>query len=91
MFVFVRNIIANRLANSGKEWTDIFGLYNSGTYNNQFMIIDYKLYKTGTELSELKDDLLWVLEQMPGMIRAADVTHVLREQGYWASFNIPSI
>jgi hypothetical protein len=91
VFVFVRNIIANRLANSGKEWTDIFGLYNSGTYNNQFMIIDYKLYKTGTELSELKDDLLWVLEQMPGMIRAADVTHVLREQGYWASFNIPSI
>jgi hypothetical protein len=55
---FVHNIIANCLANSGKEWTDIFGLYNSGTYNNQFMIIDYKKYKTGTKLSELKKNLL---------------------------------
>ncbi len=49
------------------------------------MIIDYKLYKTGTEL---KDDLLWVLEQMPGMIRAADMTHVLREQGYWQAYHL---
>jgi hypothetical protein len=86
---FVRNIIANRLANSGKEWTDIFGLYNSGTYNNQFMIIDYKNYKTGTKLSDLKKNLLWVLEQMPGLIRAADVTDVLTKQGYWASYNRP--
>ncbi len=86
---FVRNIVANRLANSGKEWTDIFGLYNSGTYNDQFMIIDYKMYKTSTKLSDLKENLFWVLEQMPGLIRAADVTHVLRKQGYWASYNIP--
>ena len=26
---------------------------------------------------------------MPAMIRAEDVTHVLREQGYWASYNVP--
>jgi hypothetical protein len=89
VFEFARNIIANRLANSGKEWTDIFGAHNSGTYNNQFMIIDYKKYKTGTKLNELQNDLLWVLEQMPGLIRTEDVTHVLKEQGYWASYNVP--
>jgi hypothetical protein len=89
VFEFVRNIIANRLADSGKEWADIFAEHNSGTYNNQFMIIDYKKYRTGTKLNELQNDLLWVLEQMPGLIRAADVTQVLREQGYWASYNVP--
>jgi hypothetical protein len=86
---FVRNIIANRLANSGEEWTLIFRSHNSGTYNNQFMIIDYKKYKKSTKLSDLEENLFWVLEQMPGLIRAADLTHVLRKQGYWASYNIP--
>ena len=42
IFEFARNVIANRLADSGEEWTDLFGQYNSGTYNNQFMIVDYK-------------------------------------------------
>ncbi len=69
---FVRIIIANRLAKSGKEWNDIFGLHNSGTYNNQYMIVDYNKYKTGTKLSKLEDELLWVLEQIPGLIRAED-------------------
>jgi hypothetical protein len=44
------------------------------------MIIDYKKYKTGTKLSELKKKLFWVLEQMPGLIGAADLTHVLTSQ-----------
>ncbi len=41
VFEFARNIIANALADSGKEWADIFAAHNSGTYNNQIMIIDY--------------------------------------------------
>ena len=89
VFEFVRNVLANRLANSGKEWTQLFGEYNSGTYNNQFMVLDYKLFKKGTKLSQLPDHLLWIIEQMPNYIRAEDVTHVLRAQGYWASYNIP--
>ena len=27
----VRSVVANRLATSGKEWTDTFALHNSGT------------------------------------------------------------
>jgi hypothetical protein len=34
-------------------------------------------------------DVLWVLEQLPGHVEAADVTSVLLGQGYWASFNVP--
>ncbi|CAG2104490.1 unnamed protein product, partial [Medioppia subpectinata] len=49
LFEFIRNVVANRLADSGKEWTDLFAQYNSGTYNNQFMIVDYKLFKKGTK------------------------------------------
>ncbi|CAG2100801.1 unnamed protein product [Medioppia subpectinata] len=86
---FARNLVANRLANSGKEWTDLFGAHNSGTYNNQFMVVDYKLFKKGTKVSDLPNNLLWIIEQMPTLVRVADVTHVLRSQGYWASYNVP--
>ncbi|KAF0308873.1 putative phospholipase B-like 2 [Amphibalanus amphitrite] len=33
---WIRAVVANNLATSGEEWTDVFGRHNSGTYNNQF-------------------------------------------------------
>ena len=44
---WLRNVIANRLAVTGQDWTEIFAQYNSGTYNNQFGILDYKQFKKG--------------------------------------------
>lgn len=32
---------------------------------------------------------LWIIEQIPGYVHAQDVTSVLNQQGYWASYNIP--
>lgn len=29
---WLRNIVANRLAQTGKQWADIFSKFNSGTY-----------------------------------------------------------
>ncbi|KAG0412815.1 hypothetical protein HPB47_010049 [Ixodes persulcatus] len=83
---YVRNIAANRLATSGEEWADIFSRYNSGTYNNQWMVVDYKKFTPG---QPLQDDLLWVLEQLPGYIYKEDLTKVLRRQTYWPSYNVP--
>ena len=84
VFEPARVMAANRLATNGKEWTDLVSLYNSGTYNNQWMVIDYsKMREDGT----LKNGALWVLEQLPGQVWAADQTDVLREKGYWASYN----
>ncbi|KAJ9596928.1 hypothetical protein L9F63_012053 [Diploptera punctata] len=85
----IRTMIANRLATSGKEWSKIFSKYNSGTYNNQWMIVDYKLFKKGTPQNQLENNLLWILEQLPGYVKAADMTDELRVQTYWPSYNIP--
>ncbi|XP_067010461.2 putative phospholipase B-like 2 [Anabrus simplex] len=84
----VRSMVANRLGRSGRSWTKLFTLYNSGTYNNQWMVVDYKCFKKGN--STIQNNLLWVLEQIPGMVQARDMTHVLREQSYWPSYNVPA-
>lgn len=48
------------MASSGREWAEIIAYNNSGTYNNQYMVIDLKLFSPG---QELQPDLLWVIEQ----------------------------
>jgi hypothetical protein len=86
---FVRVMVANFLAHGGLEWTTLFGTHHSGTYCNQYMVVDFKRYAPGNQGSGLSDDLLWVVEEMPGNVTAADVTQVLRDTSYWASYNIP--
>jgi len=83
---WVRVVVANRMASNGKEWSDIFAQYNSGTYNNQYQIIDYKLFTPG---QPLKPNTLWIAEQIPGFVVAEDLTSWLAKNGYWASYNIP--
>jgi hypothetical protein len=34
--------VAHSLSSGGKEWTENFLIHNSGTYNNQYMVIDFK-------------------------------------------------
>ncbi|XP_075218660.1 putative phospholipase B-like 2 [Lycorma delicatula] len=83
---FVRVMVANRLATSGKSWTEIFSKRNSGTYNNQWMIIDFNKF---TPRKPPKKGLLWILEQVPSCVKAADQTKLLKKNRYWPSYNIP--
>ncbi|XP_040842876.1 putative phospholipase B-like 2 isoform X1 [Ochotona curzoniae] len=85
---WVRNVVANRLALDGASWTDIFKKFNSGTYNNQWMIVDYKAFSPGSPGPGSK--VLTILEQIPGMVVVADKTTELYQKSYWASYNIPS-
>ncbi|XP_039094570.1 putative phospholipase B-like 2 [Hyaena hyaena] len=84
---WVRNVVANRLALDGDAWADIFQKFNSGTYNNQWMIVDYKAFVPGGPSPRRR--VLTVLEQIPGMVVVADKTSELYEKTYWASYNIP--
>lgn len=62
---WVRVMVANRMASSGSEWSTIFAKYNSGTYNNQWMIVDNKLYTPG---QPIQANTLWIAEQIPGYV-----------------------
>lgn len=77
--------IANLVANSGAEWGDIIKMYNSGTYNNQYMVVDLKRF---TPQRGFEHGALYIVEQIPGLVESHDQTHIL-ENGYWASYNVP--
>ena len=73
--------VANTMSKSGRDWYNYVSAYNSGTYNNQYMIVNMGLFKPGTALPS---DLLWVIEQIPTYVAGGDVTQQL-ERGYWVS------
>ncbi|KAL0868828.1 hypothetical protein ABMA27_007189 [Loxostege sticticalis] len=87
---YARAMVANRLAKSGAEWVRLFRKHNSGTYNNQWYIVDYKKFKprSAKEPGVVKPGLLWVVEQLPGYTEAADLTSELRRTTYFPSYNI---
>ncbi|XP_052256063.1 putative phospholipase B-like 2 isoform X2 [Dreissena polymorpha] len=85
VFEGIRTMVANRLATTGMEWGKTFAMFNSGTYNNQWMVVDYKVFMPGFSP---KTGLLMVLEQIPGTVIYDDQTDLLVRQSYWPSYNI---
>lgn len=87
---FIRVMVANHIGADGKTWVDNFKTENSGTYCNQWMVVDYKKVTPGvTNQSTLLNDTFWVAEEMPGKVVSGDMTSVLREFSYWPSYNTP--
>jgi hypothetical protein len=100
---WVRVRVANELSASGEEWARNFETHFSGTYSNQWMVQDLLRFEAGSGSGfdsdsdsgsssakhALKDGYLTILEEVPGLIMWQDATNVLRETGYWASYNMP--
>lgn len=91
LLTWQRAASAMMVSRSGEEWAGIFSVFNSGTYNSQWVITDGKLVaKAQSEGSSvLPANTLWVLEQIPTYVWKADMTSTLQAQGYWPSYNIP--
>lgn len=87
VLTMIRTMVANRLARDGKSWAKTFEKFNSGTYNNQFIVVDYKRFKPGS--AKKMKNLLWIIEQMPGSMVYDDMSTTLITNGYWGSYNIP--
>lgn len=87
LLTWQRMPIANSLATSGPEWSKIFSTYQSGTYVNQYMVVDMKKFTPGVGAA---DNFLYLTEVLPGQVFVGDVTNVVKSLGnYWPSYNIP--
>jgi hypothetical protein len=81
---YMRIMLSNRLATTAKEWVDYMTESATGTYNSQWMIVDYKLFEAG---KALKNGTFYVLEQGPGASHSEDMTARLQHTGFWGSEN----
>jgi len=77
--------IASAMATSGPHWFEVFQQHASGTYANQYMIIDFNMFEP---FKPLPNNTLFLVEEMPGLVVGSDQTQFLR-RGYWSSYNIP--
>jgi hypothetical protein len=77
--------VANTVSHTGADWCNVISTANSGTYNNQYMVINMNQFEPQTALH---DGALWVVEQIPTLVECADKTDVLRT-GHWPSYNVP--
>lgn len=70
MLYWMRVKAATALAVSGSEWALWFSLFHSGTYVNQWLVLDMALFRPGE--ADLRKGLFTVLEEMPGKAHIED-------------------
>ena len=86
LMTWIRAVHATWATDNGKDWTETFIRHNSGTYNNEYLVVDSKKFEYGKKPTS---DLLWIIEQYPGVHMSKDITDVLVEKGFFPSFNTP--
>lgn len=84
---WIRVNVANQLSTTGDQWAQLFSRSHSGTYANQWMILDFNAFNKTT--NGLEDGFFTLLEELPGEIAYGDLTQVLKSKTYWASYNSP--
>jgi len=91
----IRSIVASVMAKTGSDWLSVFSKENSGTYNNQWILVNYGAFDDWKTEARVHDadispkDILWIIEQAPGLVVGQDMTDHLFETGFWASYNRP--
>lgn len=84
---WARAMVANRLADTAASWIATQLRYNSGTCNNQWIVVDYKQFVPGAPVPA---GTLWISETMPGAYASEDLSHVLNAPARsWFSYNVP--
>jgi hypothetical protein len=90
---WIRVNIANRLAENNQDWINTFFKFNSGTHNNQWLIVDYKEFEKyiSSNYRKVPKDIIHLVEQIPILDHKyfEDVSRRLLEDTYFASYNAP--
>jgi hypothetical protein len=95
---WLRTNIANKLATTNQEWIDIFFHLNSGTHNNQWLIINMNEFEKYINIQNSHlfydaepEGILHIVEQIPVLDRKyyEDVSKTLFKDTYFATYNAP--
>lgn len=76
-----RVLAANRLADTPEKWAEFISINSSGTGNKQWLIVQ--------QCNKTNNVSMWIVEQLPGLTHAKDMSSDLKENGYWMSYGNP--
>eukprot|EP00928_Gymnodinium_smaydae_P041567 TRINITY_DN28115_c0_g1_i2.p1 TRINITY_DN28115_c0_g1~~TRINITY_DN28115_c0_g1_i2.p1 ORF type:complete len:455 (-),score=58.69 TRINITY_DN28115_c0_g1_i2:43-1407(-) len=82
---FAHTMAVNRLATSGVHWARLMTAEGPSFYAAQWLAVDYNRLQNGV----VGENTLWVVEMLPGINHAEDLSEVLRLRGSFPSFNRP--
>jgi len=86
---WLRITVANLAFTDQRSWADVYYKYRSGTYNNQWLVIDFNNYNAFKNNMSQARDIIWMIEEFYNVTSAIDVTQeLLVPQGYVASYNV---
>nr|BAN41243.1 hypothetical protein, conserved [Entamoeba invadens] len=86
---WLRIVVAVRHSDNGDDFFESFKKENSGTYNNQWIVVDYDLLNSVED--GIPEKTFTVSEQLPGYMYFQDFSKSLEETGYFGSYNLPAI
>jgi len=87
---WIRVTVANLAFTDQQSWADTYYKYRSGTYNNQWLVIDFNNYNASKSHLTQAKNIIWMIEEFYNLTKAQDVTQTLLiPQGYVASYNVP--
>lgn len=97
VFTYLRAALSNRLATTSDSWAEIFSSFNSGTYSNQWMVMDFNKLTMAQQqcttqkqsIPVLPNDTMYIHETIPGYWASTDVSSYVSTNGYWLSYNVP--
>lgn len=83
---FLRALIATRLATQPRSWARIYGFVNGLAGAKQWLIADYGKLKPGQPIA---DDTVWLVEAMPRLQEAGDVSQAIRDDAFFEVHGVP--
>jgi len=87
---WIRIHVANLFFDTPATWTDAFLAFRSGTYNNQWLVVDFAQWEQQKYNIKDASNIIWMVEEFYKMQSFSDVTQsLLVPQGYVASYNVP--
>lgn len=84
---WMRVMIANIMSTNGTDWINTVTKYPTGTYNDQYAIVDYNLFEPNKD--KLQPKTVMLVELYPLSFEQMDITDIVNEKGYFPMFNVP--
>jgi hypothetical protein len=83
---FLRAIMATRMSLKPRMWAKVYGFIAGIAGAKQWVVVDYSNFKEGQQIA---NDTVWMIESLPRVQRANDVSHILRAGGFFEAHGVP--